>query len=96
MTISLKLTVLFLAASILAGCSSPENNSTTNSPNEEQESMDIESQCVTLRNDWQAKAMSDFGQAETLREEYKNKGCFEKCGRLVEDTDTTEKETWCN
>ena len=53
-------------------------------------------QCVELRNEWQRLALDGRSEAEQYLAEYKDGGCLKTCGRLVEDTDTVEKETWCN
>ncbi len=59
-----------------------------------------EEKCIQLRNEWNKLQSSydekDWKKSEQYLADYKSAGCIEKCGRMVEDTDTPEKETWCN
>lgn len=56
-------------------------------------------QCIQLRTEWNKLQSSsdekDWKESEKYLADYKNAGCFEKCGRMVEDTDTSEKEVKC-
>jgi len=56
-------------------------------------------QCIQLRNEWNKLQNSynekDWKKSEEYLAEYKNAGCFEKCGRMVEDKETVEKEVKC-
>ncbi|MFW2047252.1 hypothetical protein [Acinetobacter variabilis] len=56
-------------------------------------------QCVQLRNEWNKLQNSndekDWKKSEEYLADYKNAGCFEKCGRMVEDKETAEKEVEC-
>ncbi|NAR48524.1 hypothetical protein GPS60_12970 [Acinetobacter haemolyticus] len=58
-----------------------------------------EKQCVQIRNEWNKLQKSsnekDWKKSEQYLADYKNSGCFEKCGQMVEDTDTIEKEVRC-
>ena len=51
--------------------------------------------CVSVRQQWTNAALSasdsSFTKAENLRAEYQKAGCFKLCGRMVEDTDTSQK-----
>lgn len=83
---------------ILSGCDSSNNDLSSNKA--ESNVPALESECVELRNQWKSimelnVTTKNEEQAFKIRNEYKNKGCFETCGRLIEDTDTIEKETWC-
>lgn len=56
-------------------------------------------QCVELRNNWNKLQNSndekDWKKSEEYLADYKKAGCFEKCGRMVEDKETVEKEVKC-
>ena len=92
--------ILLLISSILITACSEQPNSL----NEQSQTSDLkktEAQCVELRNEWQRLQLSGFNDNDLKKSEeylasYKDGGCLETCGRLVEDTDTPEKETWCN
>ena len=55
-----------------------------------------EAECVSLRRQWNGLVDLDFKKGQAIQADYRSRGCYDLCGDLVEDTDTSARRRAAN